>query len=107
MVAMSDARARRVEDKIDRLIDELQATTTRSPFEVYSWRLLSAVLGAAVLALGGWLWNTNAQLEVARTRLGALEETVIYHTRSSHPPSVVLSRIDRIETRLEGLERGR
>ena len=40
------------------------------------WKVFTVVLGAVVLPLAGWVWQTNLDVNTLRNDLGALEEQV-------------------------------
>jgi hypothetical protein len=43
------------------------------------WKVFTVVLGAVVLPLAGWVWQTNLDVNTLRNDLGDLEDTVDKH----------------------------
>ena len=41
-----------------------------------NWKIFTVVLGAVVLPLAGWVWQTNLDVNTLRNDLGDLEEQV-------------------------------
>ena len=41
------------------------------------WKVFTVVLGAVIMPLAGWVWNTNVALAQLENDLGDAEETIV------------------------------